>query len=54
MNDSLQTSKITDIDEIKRINEIKVKEFGRINKKRSFLKINDTCLLNPKFIIIGK
>ncbi len=41
-------------DEINKINKIKEKEFNKVNSKRNFLKNNDTCLLNPKFIKIGK
>ena len=50
----IEASKLTDKDEIKRVNELKQKEFEKINKKRTFLKENDTCLLNPKFLLIGK
>ena len=49
-----EASKITDKETIKKINELKEKEFELINKKRSYLEINSTCLLNPKFILIGK
>lgn len=45
---------ITENDEINKINELKEKEFNKVNSKRNFLKRNDTCLLNPKFIKIGK
>ena len=46
--------KITDPEQIKKINEIKIKEYDKINKKRSYLNINDACLLNPKCIKLGK
>ncbi len=49
-----EVSKLTDIDEIKKINEIKNKEFNKINNKRTYLQDNDTCLLNPKLILVGK
>ena len=39
---------------IKKINSIKEKEFAKINNKRTYLESNSTCLLNPKFIKIGK
>ena len=39
---------------LKKINEIKNREFEKINKKRSYLENNDTCLLNLKFLLIGK
>ena len=45
---------ITENEEINKINEFKEKEFNKVNSKRNFLKSNDTCLLNPKFIKIGK
>ena len=38
------------IEKIKDINEIK--EFLKINGKRTYLKTNDLCLLNPKFLLI--
>lgn len=40
---------ITDKDEINKINEIKIKEYEKINKKRNYLNDNDTCILNTKF-----
>jgi len=46
--------KITDPDKIKKINEIKSKEFEKINKKRNYLQSNDPCLLNQKFLKLGK
>lgn len=46
--------KITDKEEINKIKEIKIKEYEKINKKRNYLSNNDTCLLNPKFLKIGK
>ena len=49
-----EADKITDSEEIKKINEIKVKLFEKINKKRDFLKKGSNALLNPKFILIGK
>ena len=39
---------------IKKFNELKEKKFELINKKRRYLEINSTYLLNPKFIIMGK
>ena len=33
---------------------MKKREFENINKKRTYLEINSTCLLNPKLILIGK
>ena len=50
----IEASKITNKENIIKINELKEKEFEHINKKRSYLKNNSTCLLNPKFILIGK
>ena len=50
----MEASKITDEETIKKINDIKKIEFENINKKRNFLDINATCLLNPKLILIGK
>ena len=47
-------AKITNEDEIKLNNERKNKEYDKINKKRTYLDENDCCLLNPKFILIGK
>ena len=49
-----ESSKITDLDEIKKINAIKEKLFDKINKKRNFLGKSSTALLNPKFILMGK
>ena len=50
----LEASGITAQDTIKRINDLKSKEFANINKKRTYLEKNTTCLLNPKLIVIGK
>jgi len=50
----LETSNITNQDIIKKINELKTNEFANINKKRTYSEIDSTCLLNPKFIVIGK
>ena len=47
-------AKITNEDEIKLNNERKNKEYDKINKKKTYLDENDCCLLNPKFILIGK
>jgi len=41
---------MTNQEDIKKLNEIKSKEFNKINAKSSFLKNTDLCLLNPKFI----
>ncbi len=49
-----EACKITNNDEIKRINNIKIKEFEKINKKRKYLEKNDLCLMNPKVLKIGK
>ena len=46
--------KITDPNKIKEINDIKNKLFEKINGKRTYLNENDTCLLNPKFLKLGK
>ena len=46
--------KITNLDEIKKINDIKIKEYEKINNKRNYLEKNDTCLLNPKLLKLGK
>ena len=35
------------------MNEIK-KEFKTINAKRTYLNLNSTCFLNPKFLLVGK
>ena len=50
----LEASGITAQDTIKRINDLKSKEFANINKKRTYLEKNTTCLLNPKLLVIGK
>ena len=47
-------SKITNIEEINKINAIKTKEFSKINNKRNYIKEGSFGLLNPKFIQIGK
>ena len=49
-----EADNIRDEETIKKINEIKNREFEKINKKRSYLENNDTCLLNLKFLLIGK
>ena len=49
-----EASKITDLEEIKKINVIKEKLFAKINKKRNFLSKGSNALLNPKFILMGK
>ena len=49
-----QAYKITDNTKINELNKIKTKEFDKINNKRNYLEVNDTCLLNPKLSIIGK
>ena len=49
----LEASHITDPDIIKKINDLKTNEFAKINKKRTYLEKDSTCLLNPKFIVIG-
>ena len=46
--------KITDKKEINKINEIKIKEYEKINKKTNYLNHNGISLLNPKFLKIGK
>jgi len=46
--------KITDNNKINELNKIKTKKFEKINNKRNYLEVNDTCLLNPKLSIIGK
>ena len=46
--------KIIDDTEKKKINDIKDKEFKKINGKSAYLKKDDACLLNNKFIKIGK
>ena len=50
----IEASKITNEESIKKINELKEKEFERINKKRTYLENNSTCLLNTKFILVAK
>ena len=47
-------AKITNIEEINKINDIKIKEFSKINNKRNYIKDGSFGLLNPKFIQIGK
>ena len=47
-------SKITNIEEINKINAIKTKEFSKINNKRNYIKKGSFGLLNPKLIQIGK
>ena len=50
----MKLQKITNENDIIRINYLKDQVFAKINRKRSYLRINDTCLLNPKFLIVGK
>lgn len=50
----IEASKITDQEEINKINKRKEKIFEKINKKRNYLEKDATCLLNPNFIKIGK
>ena len=50
----LETSKITNEEEIKKVNELKEKEFAKINTKRTYIDPDKTCLLNPNFILIAK
>ena len=50
----MEASKITDEETINKINDLKKNEFENINKKRNFIEINSTCLLNPKLILIWK
>ena len=45
-----EADNIRDEETIKKINEIKNREFEKISKKRSYLENNDTCLLNLKFL----
>ena len=49
-----EADNIRDEETIKKINEIKNREFEKINKKRSYLENNNTCLLNLKFLLIWK
>lgn len=49
-----EASKIKNPDCIRAINERKIREFEKINKKRTYLEKMDCCLLNPKFILVGK
>ena len=49
-----EASRITDIETIIKINNIKEKEFAKINNKRNLIKNNSYGLLNSKFIRIGK
>ena len=49
-----QAYKITDKYTIGRINNIKLKEYEKINKKWNYLEKNELCLLNPKVLKIGK
>lgn len=46
-----EADNISDEETIKKINDIKNREFEKINKKRSYLEKNNTCLLNLKFLI---
>ena len=41
---------MADEEQIKNINNIKTKEYNKINQKRKFLVSNDKYLLNSKFI----
>ena len=50
----LEESQFTNKDEIKRVNEIKQNVFEKIEKKSTFLKEDDTCLLNPICFVIEK
>ena len=46
--------KITNSDELKKIYDIKIKEYEKINHKINYLEINDICLLNPILIKLKK
>ena len=46
--------KLTDPDKINEINEKKNQLYTKINSKRTYLNVNETCLLNPKFLKLGK
>jgi len=49
-----QAAKLTNENDINKVNKIKEKEFNKINLKRTYLETNNSCLLNPNFILIGK
>ena len=48
-----EADNIREEETIKKINEIKNREFEKINKNRSYLKNSDICLLYLKFLLIG-
>jgi len=45
-----EAAKIISVKEINKINDIKTKEFSKINHKRNYIKDGSFGLLNPKFI----
>ena len=49
-----EAAKIISVKEINKINDIKTKEFSKINHKINYIKDGSFGLLNPKFIQIGK
>lgn len=49
-----EAMKITDEEKIKEINEIKKKEYEKINEKKNILDIGEYILINPKFKKVGK
>ncbi len=49
----MEASKLIDRDKMKRINELKQNEFKK-NRKRTFLKENDSFLLKPKCLLFEK
>lgn len=48
----IEASKVTDPEEITKINEINNKEYAKINRKLNYLEKDSKCLLNP--ILIGE
>ena len=50
----LKASKLSNEAEIKKVNELKEKEFAKINTKRTYIEPGKICLLNQNFILIGK
>jgi len=46
--------KLTEPDKINEINGKKNQLYTKINSKRTYLNENDICLLNPKFLKLGK
>ena len=47
-----EVAKINNENDIIRLNNLKDKEFEKINRKRIYIKINDTCIINKNFYLL--